>query len=74
MTKPAHETIDWSVFDAYERSEVSCHCGTEFLSHAKAAMTLTPPRVVSRQPCPGCGKHDTIRAARSGPEKWSIRG
>lgn len=58
---------DWTVFDQYPPSELTCQCGAVWHSHSKiiyvkALQTLVH---VARTPCPACDKRTTIVRARS---------
>jgi hypothetical protein len=66
--------IDWSSFDRFSESTCFCRCGQTFRSHAKlvtAASKLTM-RLVTRKPCPSCGKDDDCKRVEDDPEVWSI--
>lgn len=64
------DKIDWSKHDQYPKDECECICGTSFMSHSKFIMS-DKPALLSREPCPSCGKHD-IRGSRSSPETFTI--
>ena len=65
--------IDWSEFNKWPESEITCGCGAVYQSHCK--FVNEPKRgTVSRRPCPGCGRTDDVRQASSPPERMTIRG
>lgn len=67
--------IDWSKFDKFSENSVECHCGAAYRSHTKAVAQGEQGMVImSRKACPSCGRHDNVRAARSGPESFTISG
>lgn len=62
--------IDWGPHLQWPPMDITCACGQHFKSHGKyltAAMG-----VVTKDPCPGCGSHCRVRAARSAPERWTL--
>lgn len=61
--------IDWSVFDKYPESDCYCLCGVIFRSHGKF---IIPTGLISRKPCPVCGKNDLSRIS-SDPEIYEIK-
>jgi hypothetical protein len=63
-----NQEIDWSVFDPYSESTCACLCGCVFRSHSKF---VTDSGIVSRKPCPECGKH-ALQRASSDPETMNI--
>lgn len=68
MTAP-HTKVDWAALHKYGPNNNTCVCGVTWTSHSKGVI-LESGRfgVVSELPCPGCGKHDTIRQSSSPPE------
>ena len=56
--------IDWSGFN-WPEDECECCCGALFRSHTK---WVTNRGVVSRKPCPACGRDDNYRRVTSEPE------
>ena len=67
---PESSAIDWSLFDKWSESTCTCRCGQVFRSHAKYAAARGG--LISRKPCPGCGRDDDARSVRSDPEKFTI--
>jgi len=63
-----NSTIDWSSFDKYLESNCECSCGVTFQSHAKAVRDGISWTLVSRKPCPKCGKSSGLRSIRSDSE------
>jgi len=61
--------IDWSVHDRYPENTLTCACGEMFRSHSKAIVGVG---IVSRKPCPRCGETQSIRSARSDPERYEL--
>lgn len=51
-----NSNIDWSVFDKYSESTNKCRCGAVYRSHCKGIVTPTGFSLITRKPCPGCGK------------------
>lgn len=68
--------VDWSSHDAHPESTCTCRCvfarlkdGDDiptFRSHAKFAASAGG--LISRKPCPDCGRHDNLSSARSDRE------
>lgn len=69
----AEEKIDWSIFDGDPEMTCGCRCGAEFRSHAKSFYT-EGRKVITRKPCPQCGRNDNCNQISSDPEIFSIRG
>jgi hypothetical protein len=67
-------TIDWSEFDKYPESICECRCRTSYHSHAKAIREGIEWKLVSKTPCPSCGKADDLRSIRSPPETMTLKG
>lgn len=63
--------IDWSIFDKYPEDTCDCRCGKVFRTHSKFVAELS--RVITRKPCPDCGKNDNFRKISSDPEKWTLK-
>ena len=61
--------IDWTPLLKYEPNENECRCGKVFISHSKF---VKDKGMITRFPCPGCGRSDRVRRSSSPPEKWSI--
>jgi len=59
--------IDWSAHDKYSENTCYCRCESVFRSHAKAVFEPTA-RIVSRKPCPSCGRTDDLRKIESDSE------
>jgi len=72
--RPFDYGIDWSGFDKYEESVCDCRCGTSFLSHDKLIKDGDRLKIVTRKPCPSCGRNDDIRAVHGPTEVWSVKG
>jgi hypothetical protein len=66
--------IDWTVFDRWSESTVYCRCETAFRSHAKFIIQADGSGLISRKPCPDCGRHDSIWKTSSDPEFMTIGG
>jgi hypothetical protein len=66
--------IDWAEFDRYPENTCRCRCGTEFRSHSKLANVGGRFVLVTRRPCPACGRDDSLNASRSDPESFSVGG
>ena len=64
--------FDWSKIEQYPKQTIECRCGAVFRAHAR--YSLIEGSVVTKEPCPGCGSFNTVRAARSDPEVWSVGG
>lgn len=64
-------SIDWSAFDKFPQDTCYCRCGTAFRSHGKFVMAPSPG-IVSREPCPSCGKTDDIAKVSSDPELYTL--
>lgn len=68
-------TIDWSTHDGTPESTCTCHCifgrlkdGDDvptFRSHAKFVSGPDTAGIVSRKPCPDCGRTDNLRSVSS---------
>lgn len=67
MTDPLN--IDWTVFDQYPEQTCECRCGTVWRTHAKLVSGERGLHLITRKPCPGCGKPDAVRKASSDPEQ-----
>ncbi len=64
--------VDWSVFDHDPKLTCYCRCGAIFRSHGKYLAALG--KMVTREPCPGCGKSDDLRQTSSDPERYIMQG
>lgn len=51
-------SIDWSKFGGEVSSTCTCICGREFRSHG--GVDYASMKLVSKDPCPGCGRTDSI--------------
>ncbi len=58
-------TLGWEIFDGDPESDCHCKCGEVFFSHVKAIYDSGSGkrRLVSRKPCPSCGKDNALRRA-----------
>jgi hypothetical protein len=62
--------INWTPYDTFAPDTIFCRCGEMFWSHTQfraARAEQSHHKIISRKPCPRCGRHDaakTIRAAR----------
>jgi hypothetical protein len=62
--------INWTPYDTLAPDTIFCRCGEMFWSHTQfsaARVGQSHHKIISRKPCPRCGKNDsakTIRAAR----------
>lgn len=63
MDKPIN-TVDIDNIDWTGRSDntLRCRCGQEWRSPSKLLMT-NYPTIISKTPCPKCGKRDNIEAS-----------
>ncbi len=61
---------NWSKVEKYEPNEILCRCGALFHSHAM--YDLEKKTVLTKVPCPQCGKNDAVRRATSAPEKFTL--
>jgi hypothetical protein len=66
--------IDWTPFDKYPKSTCTCRCGVRFRSHGKAVFENNSVALVSRDPCPACGKTDDLTGISSDPEELVLDG
>jgi len=64
--------IDWSTFNKSAEQNCQCGCGSIFRSHAKFVSKLG--KVVSRKPCPECGKNDDLRQTTIDWDSSTIKG
>jgi len=63
-------SIDWTIFDGQPEDTCTCKCGRIFRSHSKIDMQRF--KLISRKPCPACGKADNLFKASSDPESFGI--
>lgn len=61
---------DWSKVEKYEPNEITCQCGAFFHSHSM--FDLARRTVLTKTPCPQCGKDDNVRRASSPPERFTL--
>jgi hypothetical protein len=47
---------DWQRMDQFAEDDIFCRCGMSYHSHAKAVMQDGHMVVITRKPCPVCGK------------------
>jgi hypothetical protein len=69
MSADPGERIKWEAHNQYPENTCECRCGAIFRSHSRYSSTRG---LISRKPCPACGKDDGLRAARSDPEEMTI--
>lgn len=62
---------DWTASDKYPEDTCECRCGAVWASHAKYVGD-PKPSLVTRRPCPACGRTDQCVAVRSGWEPMSF--
>ncbi len=60
---------DWAGFDSFPENTCECTCGAVFRSHSRYSHSRG---LISRIPCPTCGKDDALRKASSDVERVSI--
>lgn len=72
---------DWSTFDKYPPSVLTCACGGGWDGHSKGVSVKAPEGLVARgfvvlarTPCPLCGKRTRVHKAESPPESYTLRG
>jgi hypothetical protein len=67
------DSIDWSPFDQWPESTVTCRCEAVYRSHSKVVALPSGLTIVTRKPCPGCGQSEgNARSVRSDPETMTI--
>ncbi len=49
------EEIDWTVFKGDSKYTCICNCGKVYKSHAKYIVSVKS--IITKDVCPGCGKH-----------------
>lgn len=64
--------IDWSAFDTFPESVVTCVNDHTYRSHAKMVAGTEHMDLIARRPCPTCGIVN-IRRASSPPESFTIK-
>lgn len=71
------ETVDWTNFDQYPESTVTCVCGYSYRSHAKFVVLdekthgIAGGCVIARKLCAMCGS-ERMRGSRSDPETVTL--
>lgn len=61
---------DWTNVLKYPPSEIFCHCGAIFHSHAM--FDGDTGRMVLKSSCPGCGKSDAFWRISTAPESQRL--
>jgi hypothetical protein len=75
MSDDGKPTPDWSEMDRFGKSTCYCRCETVFRSQAKVAFDASgKPWLLTRTPCPACGRDDACRRVSSDPETMTIDG
>jgi len=65
--------IDWAVFDKYPENTCYCRCDAVFRSHAKSViMPDESLQMITRSPCPNCGKNDDCWRISGDPETFMV--
>lgn len=65
--------VDWGPLQRFPQDSIECRCGQHYRSRCKAVRYADKLVLVTETPCPGCGaEFDHVRAARSGPEEWTL--
>lgn len=73
--KMFEKEIDWTPLLKYSENTIECACGTIYRSHSKGMAYHESITIVTRKPCPSCGRdHDHVRACRSDVEEYSVKG
>jgi len=62
-------TDEWAIFDQYPENTCECMCGAVYRSHSRYTMARG---LISRKPCPACGKDNGVRRSSSDPEYMTI--
>lgn len=60
--------IDWRPLLKYKENVVECKCGAVYRSHTKGVWVEGRFAVISRKPCPACGKVNNVKRSTSPPE------
>lgn len=63
--------INWTASDKYPEDTCRCRCGAVWASHAKFVFDPAPG-LVTRRPCPACGRNDQCVSVRGGTEAMSF--
>lgn len=61
--------MNWEIFDKYPQEHLECWCGARFHSHVKFLDELG---LISRVPCPQCGKDYNIKKVHGKTETWEV--
>ena len=65
--------VDWEALRKYGPQNIECRCGFRYRSLFKLVSHLGGLVSATETPCPACGNAvGHVRAARSGPETWSL--
>lgn len=65
--------IDWSVFEGMSKTTCHCRCGTVYSSHAKGIGVKGEFQMITKTPCPACGKNvNNCRRYSTPPERWTL--
>lgn len=72
VMKALWNAINWAPCDGYPEDTCRCRCGAIFRSHVKALNGPKGFMMMSRKPCPACGRRDYLKEARGEPEQWTI--
>jgi len=62
--------INWMEFDKWTKDTCYCRCDKIFRSHGRFDMKAG--RIITRLPCPNCGKNDDCYRIQSDPETMEI--
>ncbi len=64
----------WQKQDEFPESTCYCRCGAVYRSHSKVVNTPSGFVIVSRKPCPECGRDEgNLRRVSSDPEIMTLR-
>lgn len=65
--------IDWSIFDGMPENTCYCRCEAIYASHTKIVKDGDKLALISRKPCPKCGKtKNNLRRVQSELGSWTI--
>lgn len=70
-----HEDIDWTIYNKFLEDTVTCRCLMRFRTHTQfkgSRSGLCHGAIVTRKPCPGCGRHDRVMAVRAVIALWVV--
>jgi len=62
--------LDWSEFEG-GKYQCRCTCGVDFSSYAQYDYK-SRKKLITKDPCPGCGKDDKCWTVHSDPEQWEL--